>query len=1103
MPKIFTAAFNRFRDRLFRTLFRARFRYDVFISYNHAAKAYAVNLKRQLADLDFTCFIDEEEAPPGSSLDPTLARALSKSAVMVLLATERALTRPYIMLEFEKFVSTDRRIIPINIGSALSASGEAALARAPWSIIKSRNLIWIDEADEAFAKQIPSPPIADGIDKLFKYTRRNSRVRTEIIGTATLVVLAAIAAGFVIKGQATEVSTQTARASAARIEANKQQDIATEAGREAQKQLALAAKATDEAKRQTQIAETAKKEADRQQEIARTATAEANKQLMLAKAARAEAERQQAIAAEQSERNRHLRYVSEISFGERAYETGDMTRLTEFLDARVSAPDSSADDLRGFEWYYLWRLRHNEMGTIGSQKDAVKDIRFSPDGRTLLTIGTGKGNTLKLFSASTWQPIGEFEGYSAKVAEVVFSPDSQTVAVIDDEHNLTLWDVNSRRQLWVLGGPTWVGTFAPDSKTVVTGGSEPTVSLWNVASHTKINELTIPNSDVPKQQPTRSRRRSTSEKEKEAAVTTIEFSPDGKKLTAAGYRNQVAMLWDAITGKELMILKAKEASDSVWLKFSPDGKKILSYGFATPVRVFDSTTLTEVGSLGQGAHRLTFSPDGKTVFINFYDLKLWDLSSQTELGTIEERSDDIDFAVFSPNDRILATTGRNSMVQLWDLNGRELVRMQLGKYAAESLEYSRTGRMLVARSNDGSMRMWDMSLPGATLKLRAYGSAVSALALSPQGDCLIAVDGGIVKRWDTNSQREAATLTGHSPYLSYFEFVNGGRILGTKGRDESLKLWDITTRKPIGVENPGRRGLSNGLAAFSHDGRTLALAHEYSDNVVQLKELMTERDLGLLKGLTSNVLSLEFSPDDKILATGTEDNTITLWNTTSFQPLTKLAAHTFSQRSQMFSPDGKLFAAGADEYSIKLWDTSSWKEVGSLPRNSGRIVFILFSANSAIVASVASNSVKLWNVATRKELTTVEGYFEERSAVALSPNGKILAVRNNQKDMFVLLDTSGHELATLRGQPNVSCLAFSPDGKTLAAGSEDGTVKLWEVLTGQELAAFRDHSSAIAALSFSPDGKTLATGSRDSTVRLLFAATESDVANQKSVVPAP
>src|SRR5712692_6116647 len=149
---------NRLREILFKGLFRARFRYDVFISYSHRdAKEYAANLKKQLGNLDFSCFIDEEESPPGSSLDPTLAKAVKKSAVLVLLATERALTRPYIVSEFEKFAATERTIVPINILGALTRNEEDVLTRAPWNIINTRKLVWIDETDEAFAKGNPSP----------------------------------------------------------------------------------------------------------------------------------------------------------------------------------------------------------------------------------------------------------------------------------------------------------------------------------------------------------------------------------------------------------------------------------------------------------------------------------------------------------------------------------------------------------------------------------------------------------------------------------------------------------------------------------------------------------------------------------------------------------------------------------------------------------------------------------------------------------------------------------------------------------------------------------------------------------------------------------
>jgi len=336
---------NGLREILFKSLLRARFRYDVFISYSHRdAKEYAANLKKQLGSLDFACFIDEEESPAGSSLDPTLAKALRKSATLVLLATERALTRPYVTSEFEKFIATKRTIVPINILGALTRNNEEALTQHPWNIIKSRNLVWIDETEDEFAKKNPSPPIADGIDKLFKYTRRNVRVRTEIIGTAVIVLLAAFGAGFVIKGKNAELSGQARQLEVAKKDTSDQQKLAAEAREVAKTQRGIATEAQEKAKQEVQIADTATKEAEHQLEIARKATAEAHKQQGIARVAKLEAEKQ-------LKRSRHLSYDSDMSLAGSSYERGDMMKVYQLLNLHLPAPGSAAEgDLRSFYW---------------------------------------------------------------------------------------------------------------------------------------------------------------------------------------------------------------------------------------------------------------------------------------------------------------------------------------------------------------------------------------------------------------------------------------------------------------------------------------------------------------------------------------------------------------------------------------------------------------------------------------------------------------------------------------------------------------------------------------------------------------------------------
>ena len=130
---------------------------------------------------------------------------------------------------------------------------------------------------------------------------------------------------------------------------------------------------------------------------------------------------------------------------------------------------------------------------------------------------------------------------------------------------------------------------------------------------------------------------------------------------------------------------------------------------------------------------------------------------------------------------------------------------------------------------------------------------------------------------------------------------------------------------------------------------------------------------------------------------------------------------------------------------------------------------------------------------------TLEGHGSEVTSVAFSPDGKTLASGSNDDTIRLWDVVTGAEVRTFIGHTaQVNSVAFSPDGKTLASGSgswgNDGnTIRLWDVVTGTEMQMLEGHTGGVSTVAFSPDGSTLASGSRDHTLRLWDVVTGAEI----------
>jgi len=199
-----------------------------------------------------------------------------------------------------------------------------------------------------------------------------------------------------------------------------------------------------------------------------------------------------------------------------------------------------------------------------------------------------------------------------------------------------------------------------------------------------------------------------------------------------------------------------------------------------------------------------------------------------------------------------------------------------------------------------------------------------------------------------------------------------------------------------------------------------------------------------------------------------------------------LGGHANQVWAVSFSPNGKLLATGSADKTVKLWDTTTRKEIKTLSGHTDGVYAVSFSPNGKLLATGSrDNTVKLWDTTTDKEIKTLTGHTDAVLAVSFSPDGKRLATGSRDKTVKLWDTSTGKVIQTLTGHTDtVNTVSFSPDGKLLATASGDNTVKLWNTTTGKEIKTLTGHTSWVYGVSFSPNGKLLATGSGDNTVRL-------------------
>jgi WD40 repeat protein len=481
-------------------------------------------------------------------------------------------------------------------------------------------------------------------------------------------------------------------------------------------------------------------------------------------------------------------------------------------------------------------------------------------------------------------------------------------------------------------------------------------------------------------------------------VDSAAYAPDGRTVVSGG-RDGFARLWDASTGAPVgRPLACGPGTEIDAVAFSPNSRRVATGSADKMVRLWDAAT----GELvlppipqPDAVHALAFSSDGRRLLVGTgvrthpvpSSARVWDMATGRPVTPPLLHPGSIRGAVFTPDGRTAITGAMDKSVRFWDAEtGRELGEPVVLAWEVKCLAISGDGSKLAIGCNNGAALVYSLPDRRPASPPLMHPSEVVAIAFHPDGAMLVTgcMDSA-ARIWDWPSGRVIGPPMMHQNYIFGVQFSPDGLRLVTGSEDKTARLWDLAWHRRTGIP-------------LTRADRALELM-AYDSPVVSPRPIVTPRPKTVITGdrgrpippWVREYLSASFSPDGRLVATGSTDDFGRVWDVATGRRVGPTLRHDNWVRAVAFGPDSRRVLTGSHDMTARLWDARTGEALTPPMHHSGEVLVVAISPDGTRgLTGSADKTARLWDLATGRPIGPPMVHEGDLRSVAFSPDGRLV-----------------------------------------------------------------------------------------------------------------